>query len=51
MFFCLDILLKKTKLIKADNIGARLTIIKVLATFVFSIEITNKIFVTMKVQI
>jgi len=41
---------KKKKLIKADNIGARLIMIKVLATFVFSIEIMNKIFVTINVK-
>ena len=41
---------KKIKLIIAESIGAKLSIIKVFATLVFSIEITKRMFVMAKVK-
>jgi hypothetical protein len=41
---------RKTKLIIAASIGDRLIMIKVFATFVFSIEITKRILVMAKVK-
>ena len=50
MFFYQGFLLKKKKLIIAESIGAKLIIIKVFATLVFSIEITKRMFVMAKVK-